>query len=339
MSAHTSILCSTHPLTSLTCVQIHTLLQEYYRLDHEDEVGGVRTRFRYRAVEPINDGLTTDQILALPDQDLNAIVGLRKLAPYNQDTHRIRPNYKALSEAREKLVAQGLIVPKGGRDGGDRRGGKKGNHGQKGDVAKGKYKLGSAAAGGEGKASVGIQKGGVVKAKASSKEKGGGDAAGKAGKRPGPRLRRALKEAAAAAAGGVEVTEDGGLKAAGEHRSAGEDVADKGKKKKSGSARDHRKALKEMNADEKKAARLASYAPVAPSAAGGPVRHASGGPSGGMKQQKVKASGGGGGGTGEGGQDGAGDGEFAGMSKAAKKNLKRKLKKRQSGEKAGAEAA
>lgn len=65
--------------------QVHDLLRDYYKLDHEDEVGGVRTRFRYRQVEPIRDGLLTEEILSLPDRDLNSIVGLRKLAPYRED--------------------------------------------------------------------------------------------------------------------------------------------------------------------------------------------------------------------------------------------------------------
>jgi protein KRI1 len=77
-------------LTGVAGLQVHSLLRDYYKLDHEDEVGGVKTRFRYRQVPPIRDGLSTEEILSLPDRDLNSIIGLRKLAPYRDDTATVR---------------------------------------------------------------------------------------------------------------------------------------------------------------------------------------------------------------------------------------------------------
>ena len=59
-------------------------------MDHEDEVGGVKTRFRYCQVAPVRDGLSTEEILSLPDRDLNSIVGLRKLATYREDESVVR---------------------------------------------------------------------------------------------------------------------------------------------------------------------------------------------------------------------------------------------------------
>lgn len=79
---------------------MHDLLREYYKLDHEDQVGGVKTRFRYRQVDPIRDGLSTEEILSLPDRDLNSIVGVRKLAPYRDDVTVVRAlSYVLLSSA------------------------------------------------------------------------------------------------------------------------------------------------------------------------------------------------------------------------------------------------
>eukprot|EP00892_Ulva_mutabilis_P001580 jgi/Ulvmu1/11422/UM075_0086.1 len=303
--------------------KIHSLLQEYYALDHEDEVGGVKTRFRYRRVEPIHDGLSAEEILALPDRDLNAIVGLRKLAPYHDDTHRIRPNYMALNEAREKLIAQGLIVPKGAAGAGPGKRGKrvgKERASGRGREGKPRFRLGDA---GGGKAEV-KGKEGVAKGRVEKKGgvQGGMADEGKKGKRPGPRLRKALKEAAAAAtAGAASDAEDG---CAGRPPEGGQEAGDASGKRE-GAGKKRRKALQDMDEEEKKEARLASYAPVTPGS-GRSRGHGSGG---GAGRQSLD-SGGGKGGPGVKAEDehgASGDGEFAGMSKAAKKNMKRKLKR------------
>lgn len=310
-------------------MQIHALLQEYYNLDHEDEVGGVKTRFRYRQVEPINDGLSAEEILALPDRDLNAIVGLRKLAPYHDDTHRIRPNYKALNEAREKLIAQGLVVPKA--KGGDRSSQRSG----KSRDGK-KYKLGDAsAAGGDAAGKVrdawkgkgGVSTGRVVKKGRAGAVAGVADE-GKKGKRPGPRLRKALKEAAAAEASAADasaaVEEVGG---AGKQVQAGGQtgaVADEEKgsrKQKPGKVR--QKAVQDMSEEEKKAARLASYSSVLPGSGA-----FSGQGSAGVKSHKGRDAVTDTQGSGPEQSGPAGETEFSGLTKAAKKNMKRKLKRK-----------
>lgn len=56
---------------------------EVLQLGFEDVIaGGIKTRFKYAAVEPSDYGLTTDDILALDDKDLNAYVGLKRIAPF-----------------------------------------------------------------------------------------------------------------------------------------------------------------------------------------------------------------------------------------------------------------
>ena len=312
-------------MTGNSYVQIHTLLQDYYNLDHEDEVGGIKTRFRYRQVEPINDGLSTEQILALPDRDLNAIVGLRKYAPYHQDVTRIRPNYKALNEAREKLVAQGLVKQR------DASRGKKPF--KKAGGAERKYTLGSAAKG-EGKGVVGVAQGGVEKKTVSKQKKAGPKEGAAKVKRPGPRLRKALKEEAAAAAAEAGGGQVAGGEAEGKQAHANAQEVPAGDGDGVGAqlggghsgGKKHRKVLKEMTAEEKQEARLASYAPVVKAGFSG---HASA-----SKQHKAKqaapvadASG-----TVE-------DGPLAGLTKAAKKNMKRKMKKIQATAKPAVEAA
>ena len=73
-------------------------LEEYYRLDAEDVVAGIRCRFKYRPVPAADYGLTPAELLALPDKELNQIVGLRRLAPYRDDGGVARPNVGRMKE-------------------------------------------------------------------------------------------------------------------------------------------------------------------------------------------------------------------------------------------------
>ena len=72
------------------------LLEEYYKLEYEDVVGGVPTRFRYRQVPAQDFGLRADDILTMDEKELNQIIGLKRLAPYREDWQKQRVNYSAL---------------------------------------------------------------------------------------------------------------------------------------------------------------------------------------------------------------------------------------------------
>ncbi|GIL71939.1 hypothetical protein Vretimale_611 [Volvox reticuliferus] len=76
--------------------ELQRLLEEYYKLDYEDNVGGIKTRFRYKEVPASTFGLSVDEILRLDDKALNQVVGIKRLAPYRDDLNKLRPNYKAL---------------------------------------------------------------------------------------------------------------------------------------------------------------------------------------------------------------------------------------------------
>eukprot|EP00850_Spirogloea_muscicola_P009762 SM000055S18296 [mRNA] locus=s55:647116:656225:+ [translate_table: standard] len=52
------------------------------RLDYEDLIGDLPTRFRYRAVAPNMYGLNAAAILVADDRELNQFVSVKKLAPY-----------------------------------------------------------------------------------------------------------------------------------------------------------------------------------------------------------------------------------------------------------------
>jgi protein KRI1 len=55
---------------------------ELYKLDYEDIVAGMPTRFKYRQVEPNRYGLTTEEILLARDGTLKQYVSLKKMVPY-----------------------------------------------------------------------------------------------------------------------------------------------------------------------------------------------------------------------------------------------------------------
>jgi protein KRI1 len=61
------------------------LQEELYKLDYEDIVAGMPTRFKYRKVEPNDFGLATHEILMARDATLRNLVSLKKIAPYRDD--------------------------------------------------------------------------------------------------------------------------------------------------------------------------------------------------------------------------------------------------------------
>ncbi|WIA17436.1 hypothetical protein OEZ85_014286 [Tetradesmus obliquus] len=85
--------------------QLQRLLEDYYKLDYEDNIGGLACRFKYREVPAESFGLTDEDVLALSDRQLNQIAGLRLLAPYREDSKRLRPNYKALQSIKGEAAA------------------------------------------------------------------------------------------------------------------------------------------------------------------------------------------------------------------------------------------
>eukprot|EP00339_Tiarina_fusa_P013281 CAMPEP_0117006888 /NCGR_PEP_ID=MMETSP0472-20121206/6963_1 /TAXON_ID=693140 ORGANISM="Tiarina fusus, Strain LIS" /NCGR_SAMPLE_ID=MMETSP0472 /ASSEMBLY_ACC=CAM_ASM_000603 /LENGTH=720 /DNA_ID=CAMNT_0004708497 /DNA_START=58 /DNA_END=2220 /DNA_ORIENTATION=+ len=75
---------------------------ELYKLDYEDIVAGMPTRFKYRQVEANDYGLTTQDILMARDTTLKQYVSLKKMAPYN-DGNEFRPDSKKRRRFRQLL--------------------------------------------------------------------------------------------------------------------------------------------------------------------------------------------------------------------------------------------
>ena len=61
------------------------MMDELYKLDYEDIVAGMPTRFKYRKVEPNSFGLSTEEILFARDSSLKQFVSLKRMAPYRED--------------------------------------------------------------------------------------------------------------------------------------------------------------------------------------------------------------------------------------------------------------
>lgn len=61
---------------------------ELYKLDYEDIVAGMPTRFKYRSVPKNNYGLSTEEILFAKDTTLKNFVSLKKMAPYREDVRQ-----------------------------------------------------------------------------------------------------------------------------------------------------------------------------------------------------------------------------------------------------------
>lgn len=81
-------------------------LEDYYKLDHEDMIGDLPTRFKYRQVKANKYGLKVEDILSVEDKDLNQHVSIKKLATYR--TEEWEPSkYSVLSQkARKKQAMQ-----------------------------------------------------------------------------------------------------------------------------------------------------------------------------------------------------------------------------------------
>jgi protein KRI1 len=80
-------------------------LEEYYKLDCEDMIGDLPTRFKYREVKRNTYGLDVADILTADDKELNQHVSIKKLAPYRAEWEA--PKYSTLSQkARKKQALQ-----------------------------------------------------------------------------------------------------------------------------------------------------------------------------------------------------------------------------------------
>ncbi|CAO2837506.1 unnamed protein product [Amaranthus hypochondriacus] len=92
------------------------LEEELYKLDYEDTIGDLKTRFKYREVKPAKYGLSAADILMFDEKELNQYVSLKKLAPYREKEWKVPPSMK-------QWLFQGALSGKTNRKKGKRKDG------------------------------------------------------------------------------------------------------------------------------------------------------------------------------------------------------------------------
>ncbi|KAL8166239.1 hypothetical protein V2J09_007738 [Rumex salicifolius] len=82
-------------------------LEELYKLDYEDTIGDLKTRFKYKKVASKRYGLSACELLALDEEELNAVVSIKKLAPYREKEWKVpHPKLMALKKKKEHEIPE-----------------------------------------------------------------------------------------------------------------------------------------------------------------------------------------------------------------------------------------
>eukprot|EP00249_Psilotum_nudum_P021202 c28017_g1_i1 orf=39-2042(+) len=79
-------------------------LGEYYKLDYEDMIGNLPTRFKYRQIKQNTYGLSTFDILLADDKDLNEYISLKKLATFRTEEWKPNKHHHLSQKMRKKLA-------------------------------------------------------------------------------------------------------------------------------------------------------------------------------------------------------------------------------------------
>ncbi|XP_058769144.1 uncharacterized protein LOC131643008 [Vicia villosa] len=80
------------------------MMEEYYKLDYEDTIGDLKTRFRYAKTKPNKFGIGSSEILLMDDKELNQYISLKKLAPYQEEEWKLSKQKKYMLKMRAKEI-------------------------------------------------------------------------------------------------------------------------------------------------------------------------------------------------------------------------------------------
>jgi protein KRI1 len=86
------------------------MMDEYYKLDFEDTIGDLKTRFKYTKTKPTKFGIGAPEILLMDDKELNQYISLKKLAPYQEEEWKLskKKRYELKMRAKEILRAASM---------------------------------------------------------------------------------------------------------------------------------------------------------------------------------------------------------------------------------------
>ncbi|XP_019198195.1 PREDICTED: protein KRI1 homolog [Ipomoea nil] len=86
------------------------LMEEYYKLDYEDVIGDLKTRFKYKPVNAKRFGLSTEEMLMLDDKELNQYVPLKTLAAYRDKDWKVPRAKRHQQKQKIKELIQGKTL-------------------------------------------------------------------------------------------------------------------------------------------------------------------------------------------------------------------------------------
>ncbi|KAF9598495.1 hypothetical protein IFM89_028027 [Coptis chinensis] len=82
-------------------------LEEYYKLNYEDTIDDLKTRFKYTSVPSRRFGLSPAELVMMDEKELNQYASLKKLAPYREKEWKVPSSKRYSQKMKNKLAGEG----------------------------------------------------------------------------------------------------------------------------------------------------------------------------------------------------------------------------------------